>query len=214
MSPCASRPGFEDAQNNLRVVDVVREDTGLWLAESDHVIWILMWWGRLGTILICIRVLLTVSRNHFVSPIVEMLGHLMTILRLTKVDMCWSRMGLCHLYSSRPQWTNQSRWHLKTRGQTSGDRDYLSLIVSASSRPSPGGYWPLIGWEWSRVLDTGLWLAENDHVTRPSHGGGRGWKAVDQSFCLRLRCDEYGEWWVGDVTNMGGRLTGHIICQN
>ena len=23
----------------------------------------------------------------------------------------------------------------------------------------------LIGWEWSRDLDTGLWLAENDHVT-------------------------------------------------
>ena len=110
----------------------------------------LMWWGRLGTILICIRVLLTVSRNHFVSPIVEMLGHLMTILRLTKVDMCWSRMGLCHLYSSRSQWTNQSRWHLKTRGQTPSDRDNLSLLVSASSRPSPGGYWPLIGWEWSR----------------------------------------------------------------
>ena len=27
------------------------------------------------------------------------------------------------------------------------------------------GYWPLIGWEWSRDLDTGLWLAESDHVT-------------------------------------------------
>ena len=26
-------------------------------------------------------------------------------------------------------------------------------------------YWPLIGREWTRDLDTGLWLAESDHVT-------------------------------------------------
>ena len=28
-------------------------------------------------------------------------------------------------------------------------------------------YWPLIGWEWSRDLDTGLWLAESISVTSP-----------------------------------------------
>ena len=25
--------------------------------------------------------------------------------------------------------------------------------------------WPLIGWEWSRDLNTGLWLAESNHMT-------------------------------------------------
>ena len=27
------------------------------------------------------------------------------------------------------------------------------------------GYWPLIGWKLSHDLDTGLWLAESDHIT-------------------------------------------------
>ena len=38
-------------------------------------------------------------------------------------------------------------------------------VCRVTRRARHPGTQPLIGWEWSRDLDTSLWLAESDHVT-------------------------------------------------
>ena len=82
--------GFEDAKLKItsRVVDVVRRP------------WLL-------TILICIRVLLTASRNHFVSPIVEGGDRADGYLETDESGHVLTQTGFVPpLFIS--QWTNQS----------------------------------------------------------------------------------------------------------
>ena len=51
----------------------------------------------------------------------------------------------------------------------------LKLYIWASIPSPPAGWrWPLIGWEWSRDLDTGLWLA------------GAGWRCKQFEFSSDL----------------------------
>ena len=42
---------------------------------------------------------------------------------------------------------------------------YICTTSRGTDHTSQWSHWPLIGWEWSRDLDTGLWLAESGLVT-------------------------------------------------
>ena len=62
-------------------------------------------------------------------------------------------------------------WALR-KGLTNTWEIVVYMMLLAVRRSDGGwvitwpGYWPLIGWEWSHDQDTGLWLAESDHITR------------------------------------------------
>ena len=51
---------------------------------------------------------------------------------------------------------------------TQCERCVFSLSGPIIAQPILDRYWPLIGWEWSHGLDTGLWLAHNC-TTHPWH---------------------------------------------
>ena len=56
-------------------------------------------------------------------------------------------------------------------------------------------YWPLIGWEWLREQDTGLWLVECDHVIwiLASHWSGIGRK-LDTGLQGPRECRQTASW--------------------
>ena len=149
--------GFEDTELKINspVVDVVRRP------------WLL-------TILICISVLLTASRNHFVSPIVEGGDRLMAILRLTKVDMCWPRQGLCHLYSSH---NGQINLISKRTGQT------ISLSLSIVSPGYCSSHRAGSQSSWSKLVSTG-----GSGVTNMAGDGWRMWQIWEEGLTRHIIC--------------------------